>query len=140
MADLDLLVDYVGYLHSGLDQADRLTREGELGKAVWTYLSVLEVDPDNPVARQQVGQIATAVRQFDRSAPGRRWLGQIRGNSTSLEGFPVWRRIAGIGYVIVLLVAIFAMGFVLGQYSANQNSKTLTPPENPKHPDSLMGR
>src|SRR6516165_9620805 len=77
MADLDLLVDYVDQLKVGLEQADRLTRDGELARAVWAYLAVLEVDPDNPVARRQVGQVVTAVRQFDRTAPGRRWLFQL---------------------------------------------------------------
>ena len=42
---------------------------GELGDAVWKYLEVLEVDPDNAVARRQVGRVATAVRQFDEKAP-----------------------------------------------------------------------
>src|SRR5438270_13694672 len=73
-ADLDLLVEYVRNLQGGLERAERLTRAGELGPAVWEYLSVLEVDPDNPAARRQVGQVVTAVRQFDRLTPRRRWL------------------------------------------------------------------
>src|SRR5438552_2920598 len=73
MADLDLLVDYVTHLHTGLERAEQLTRAGELGQAMWAYLEVLETDPDNAAARRQVGQVATAVRQFDRTAPGRRW-------------------------------------------------------------------
>jgi len=72
-ADLELLVDYVGHLQGGLERAENLTRAGELGEAVWAYLAVLEVDPDNPAARRQVGQVATAVRQFDHVTPGRRW-------------------------------------------------------------------
>src|SRR5262245_62163333 len=72
-ADLDLLVDYVHGLQGHLYRAEQLTRAGALGQAVWAYLAVLEVDPDNAAARRQVGQIATAVRQFDRTAPGRRW-------------------------------------------------------------------
>src|SRR5438105_14594489 len=72
-ADLGLLLDYVSHMQGGLERADNLTRAGELGQAVWTYLEVLEVDPDNTVARRQVGQVATAVRQFDVTAPGRRW-------------------------------------------------------------------
>src|SRR6516225_5191593 len=78
-ADLELLVDYVGHLQGGLERAENLTRAGELGEAVWAYLAVLEVDPDNAPARRQVGQVATAVRQFDRAAPGRRWLSSMRG-------------------------------------------------------------
>ncbi len=77
-ADLSLLVDYVGHLDVGLSRADRLTCAGHLGDAVWAYLEVLEVDPDQPTARSQVGQVAAAVRQFDRSAPGRRWLKRLQ--------------------------------------------------------------
>ena len=73
-ADLDLLVDYVSNLQGGLERAEAYTREGELGKAFWAYLQVLETDPDNTVARRQIGQVVTAVRQFDRVTPGRRWL------------------------------------------------------------------
>src|SRR5215475_1232319 len=94
-ADLSLLVHYVENLAEGLDQAERLTRAGELGEAVWTYLAVLEVDPDNATARRQVGQVATAVRQFDQvNPPGRRWLkgpprpGFLRRWLASLGGGP----------------------------------------------------
>ena len=72
--DLSLLSDYVTHLREGLSQADALTKSGELGEAVWAYLAVLEVDPDNTTARRQVGKVVTAVRQFDHTAPGRRWL------------------------------------------------------------------
>src|SRR5262249_47398546 len=72
-ADLSLLLEYVNDLQGGLAQAEALTRAGELGEAVWAYLEVLEVDPDNAAARRQVGQVVAAVRQFDRWAPGRRW-------------------------------------------------------------------
>src|SRR5438128_759978 len=64
-ADLDLLVDYVSHLNGGLERAENLTRAGELGQAFWAYLEVLEVDPDNTPAKKQVGQVVTAVRQFD---------------------------------------------------------------------------
>src|SRR6516164_4852813 len=76
--DVSLLVDYVENLQDGLVRADALTKQGELGEAVWAYLEVLEVDPDNATARRQVGQVVTAVRQFDKAAPGRRWLNQLR--------------------------------------------------------------
>src|SRR5438445_5926440 len=76
--DLSLLCDYVDHLGDGLARAEALTRAGELGEAVWAYLSVLEVDPDNATARRQVGQVVTAVRQFDEMTPGRRWLRKVR--------------------------------------------------------------
>ncbi len=80
-ADLALLAEYVTHLRHGLGQAEKLTREGELGEAVWAYLAVLEVDPDNATARRQVGKVVTAVRQFDSTAPGRRWLADLRKES-----------------------------------------------------------
>jgi hypothetical protein len=72
--DLSLLSDYVSHLQEGLGQAEAMTKAGKLDAAMWAYLAVLEVDPDNATARRQVGRVATAVRQFDRTAPGRRWL------------------------------------------------------------------
>src|ERR1700751_1411872 len=77
-ADLDLLVDYVTHLQGGIERAESLTKSGELGQAVWAYLEILEVDPDNAAAKKQVAQVATAVRQFDRAAPGRQWLSRGR--------------------------------------------------------------
>ena len=62
------LVDYTDHLQTGLERAESFTRAGKLGDAVWEYLQVLEVDPDNATARRQVGQVATAVRQFDNNA------------------------------------------------------------------------
>lgn len=76
--DVSLLVHYVEDLRDGLARAENLTRAGELGEAVWAYLAVLEVDPDNTSARRQVGQVATAVRQFDQTAPGRRWRKKLQ--------------------------------------------------------------
>src|SRR5262245_57225802 len=76
--DVSLLVQYVENLREGLVQAEAYTRRGELGEAMWAYLSVLEVDPDNATARRQVGKVVTAVRQFDQTAPGRRWLKKLR--------------------------------------------------------------
>lgn len=76
--DVSLLIHYVEDLRDGLARADALTRAGELGEAVWAYLAVLEVDPDNTTARRQVGQLATAVRQFDQAAPGRRWRKKLQ--------------------------------------------------------------
>ena len=62
MADLDLLVDYVGHLQGGLERAENLTRAGELGQAVWAYLEVLEVDPDNATARKMLSEVRAGAR------------------------------------------------------------------------------
>jgi hypothetical protein len=79
--DLAILVDYLSDLEGGLERAEAKTRAGQLGEAVWAYLEVLEVDPDNPTAKQQIGQVVTAVRQFDEVMPGRRWLDRLRRNA-----------------------------------------------------------
>ena len=126
MADLDLLVDYVSHLEGGLVRADNLTRAGELGQAVWAYMEVLEVDPDNPTARHQVSQVATAVRQFDRTAPGRRWLLGMR---NGIFGDPEnnWLLFgARLVLVGVLLFVAFSLGYSMGGRT--------TEPEDPKKP------
>src|ERR1700722_18110620 len=106
-ADLDLLVDFVSNLQGGLERAESYTREGELGKAFWAYLEVLEADPDNGPARKQIGQVVTAVRQFDRVTPGRRWL-----NGTDQPGgFQPW---LFLGLSCILIVLAFSVGYILG--------------------------
>jgi hypothetical protein len=115
--DLSLLVTYVNDLRGGLERAKELTRAGELGPAVWTYLEVLEVDPENATARRQVGQVAAAVRQFDRAAPGRRWLKRMRRQAR----FRDWLSADGDGrgwlgtlLWLLMVLAAFVLGFVLG--------------------------
>jgi hypothetical protein len=114
--DLSLLSDYVSHLREGLTQAETRTRAGELGEAVWAYLSVLEVDPDNTTARRQVGKVVTAVRQFDQTAPGRRWLRSLHKerrwsrwlmSHQEGEGSPLW------GWVLLFLLFF---GSVVGSY------------------------
>ncbi len=115
-ADLSLLIDFIGNLSDGLSRAEQLTREGELGKAVWAYLEVLEVDPENEIARNQVGEVVTAVRHFDRVA-SRRWMKRLRRqerfrralNSQEDGEIRGWTNIIWA----VLVVAAFAVGWFL---------------------------
>ena len=70
------------------------------------------MDPDNAAARTQVGQIATAVRQFDRSAPGRRWA---QGLPPQVDDagprLATWVKMVLIGIVVVMA---FSLGYVCG--------------------------
>jgi hypothetical protein len=142
MAELDLLLDYVSELQSGLERAERHTRAGELAQAMWAYLQVLEVDPDNAVARRQVGLVATAVRQFDRVAPGRRWLRKVRDET----GLPVeddegsgWPKFVALGMVAVIVA--FLLGFFLG---SQPTSEEPVPNPNPSpqltRPNNTLGK
>ena len=120
-ADLSLLVDYTQHIETNLSRAEALTRAGQLGEAVWAYLAVLEVDPDNPEARRQVGRVAAAVRQFDRIALGRRWLDRLRRRArfrywaeTWVQfGSPVWwwTLLAGILFFLAALALLWIMGY-----------------------------
>jgi hypothetical protein len=121
--DVSLLVEYVENLREGLAQAEALTRAGELGEAVWAYLTVLEVDPDNATARRQVGKVVTAVRQFDNTAPGRRWLKRLRKQTRFRRWLARWqeREDSGlIGGVLWFLVIFFVLllGYGLGRYAS----------------------
>ena len=107
-ADLTLLVDHTKQLELGLEKADEWTRTGELGRATWAYLAVLEVDPNNPKARKQISRIATAVRQFDTSTSKQRWafLGKPTGNSVL-----TWILLI---LLILLVPGAWGMGWYLG--------------------------
>jgi hypothetical protein len=132
--DVSLLVDYVENLQDGLVRADALTKQGELGEAVWAYLEVLEIDPDNATARRQVGQVVTAVRQFDRAAPGRRWFNKIRRQTrfrrwaagmqqASAEGSS-W--LSGLLWFLLVLSALVG-GYVMGVQSLRPPDATPSP-------------
>jgi hypothetical protein len=122
--DLSLLVEYVDGLEDGLAKAEALTRAGELGEAVWAYLAVLEVDPDNAEAKRQVGQVAAAVRQFDRIALGRRWLDRLRRRARFRHWAESWGRNGQgpfwVAFVVgtALLLAALALGWLLGLRAA----------------------
>jgi hypothetical protein len=132
--NVSLLVDYVENLQDGLVRADALTKAGELGEAVWAYLEVLEVDPDNATARRQVGQVATAVRQFDMAAPGRRWLKKLRRQTRFRRWLAHWSQEGGVpdwlGQLFWFLVVLGALmiGFFVGQYSPRPSAAPPPPP------------
>ncbi len=130
--DVSLLVDYVENLRDGLQRAQTLTKQGELGDAVWEYLEVLEVDPDNSTARRQVGKVATAVRQFDQTAPGRRWQKKLQrqtafrrwmANHWSGDG-DGW----GTAVWFVLLVCAMVIGYFIGQWVTSRTIPPSSPP------------
>ena len=132
-ADLDLLVDYVSHLQGGLERAENLVKAGELGQAIWAYLEVLEVDPDNPVARRQVGVVVTAVRQFDSVMPGRRWANGLP-PLLPKNPRPWWHWAVFAGAV----VAALGIGFGL----AHIDWTLPTPPPGDPHPkpgNEMMG-
>jgi hypothetical protein len=120
--DVSLLVDYVENLQDGLARAEALTRQGDLGEAVWAYLEVLEVDPDNTAARRQVGQVAAAVRQFDRAAPGRRWRKRLEKRARFRRLVSSWgeegtsSRLLPVVLWTVLVVAALLVGYGVGYY------------------------
>jgi hypothetical protein len=139
-ADLDLLVDFVSHLRGSLDRAEDLTKAGELGQAVWAYLEILEVEPDNAVAKKKVAQVATAVRQFDMTAPGRRWLSEGRDGAGQTKPVPNWLTYLGLS---VLILAAFTIGYILGAAAnyTDDKDKPKEPEPPPKLKDnSLLGR
>lgn len=139
MAELDLLVDYVSQLQIGLEQAERFTRTGDLGKAVWAYLSVLEIDPDNPIARRQVGQVVTAVRQFDRTAPGRRWLMQLRGEKSTDEREKSLLNWVWAGAFSILVILVFAVAYMIGYFNPSEEGTERVPPPPGVEKPQMMG-
>ena len=137
-ADLDLLVEYVNGLQTGLDQAEKLTRAGELGQAVWAYLSVLDIDPDNAAARRQVGDVVMAVRYFDRIAPTRRGLSRIWHGQGSDGPGP---RIAGWLWIVLvglLMVVAFGLGYGMASSSAEGQPQPHDPPKL-ERPSNTLG-
>lgn len=129
--DVSLLVHYVEDLRDGLARAEGLTRAGELGEAVWAYLAVLEVDPDNSTARRQVGKVATAVRQFDQTAPGRRWMKKLHKKNRFRRFLANWNPdgeaanglLSGVLWFLLVFGA-FMVGYVIGR----QNTAPLAEP------------
>jgi hypothetical protein len=141
--DVSLLVHYVEDLRDGLSRAEALTRAGELGEAVWAYLAVLEVDPDNTTARRQVGQVATAVRQFDQTAPGRRWRKKLQKQTRFRRWFANWDTDGDTTSSLlssllwgVLVFGALMIGYVIGVRStAPQPSDNATPDTKMEKPE-----
>jgi hypothetical protein len=136
--DVSLLVHYVEDLREGLARAEALTRAGELGEAVWAYLAVLEVDPDNAAARRQVGQVATAVRQFDQTAPGRRWRKKLHKQNRFRRWMAHWNpegevtdSLLGSLLWFVVIFGALMIGYVIGVRSA-------APPSEGSPPDTRV--
>ncbi len=141
--DVSLLVHYVEDLREGLARAEALTRDGELGDAVWAYLAVLEVDPDNATARRQVGQVATAVRQFDRSAPGRRWRSKLQKQTRFRRWMANWDSegdgTSGLLSSLLWGLLIFAalmIGYVIGYHSTSMPGNASPEPKMEKQEKS----
>jgi hypothetical protein len=134
--DVSLLVHYVEDLREGLARAETLTRTGELAEAVWAYLAVLEVDPDNATARRQVGQMATAVRQFDQAAPGRRWRKKLQKQTRvrrwmanwDPEGDATTNLLSGLLWFLLIFGALM-IGYIIG-------SRSIAPPSDNAPPDT----
>jgi hypothetical protein len=130
--DVSLLVHYVEDLRDGLARAEELTRAGELGEAVWAYLAVLEVDPDNAAARRQVGQVATAVRQFDQTAPGRRWRKKLQKQTRFRRWMTNWDAegdvtssvLSGLVWFLLIIGAMI-VGYLIGTRSASLSENAL---------------
>jgi hypothetical protein len=141
--DVSLLIDYVENLREGLTQAEAHTRAGQLGDAVWAYLTVLEIDPDNTTARRQVGKVATAVRQFDQTAPGRvwfkrlkkqkrfqRWMANVNGDGESWLNSLLWFLLVFIALVIGYYIGKYGMDFGKAPEPASQSLKNDQPEKN----------
>ena len=123
--DVSLLCDFRDRVGQGVTRAESYLRAGSLDEAVWAYLEVLEVDPDNPTARRQVGKVVAAVRQFDRVSPGRRWYQRLQKQARfrrwihghdhdSVRGnWLVPALVAG------LVVVAFTIGYLLGHGSSH---------------------
>jgi hypothetical protein len=125
-ADLDLLVDYGSFLSGGLQRADNLVKAGDLSQAIWAYLEVLEVDPDNPAARKQIGQVVTAVRQFDQQSPLRRMGGPSLNGAADRKGLdPQTVRTLAFGIVVAV---VFTLGLLFGFMLATPRPSADEPP------------
>src|SRR4051812_28743177 len=119
--DLTLLSDYTSHLRDGLSRAESSTRAGELGEAVWAYLTVLEVDPDNATARRQVGKVVTAVRQFDQTAKGRVWLKKLQKQTRFRRWLAHWNEgdggsIWGNLFWFLLVLGALMLGYWYGDW------------------------
>jgi hypothetical protein len=129
--DVSLLVSYVEELREGLVRAESLTKAGQLGEAVWCYLEVLEVDPDNATARRQVGKVATAVRQFDQTAPGRRWLKRMQKQTRWRRWLARWQEGEDTGWLSSFLwFGLLFTALLIGYFAGMQTGRPAPQNEN----------
>lgn len=131
-ADLDLLVDYTSYLQGGIERAENLTRGGDLGEAIWAYLEVLQIDPDNPEARKQVGKVTTAVRQFDQSTVHF----SVHGRDAKGRLLLIIKVLAVLLLLVVTSFTSFCLGYMAG---ADSNAPTANKSE-PDRSREKLGR
>ena len=94
---------------------------------MWAYLEVLEVDPDNATARRQVGKVVTAVRQFDQTAPGRRWQKKLQRQTAFRRWLANWNSDGdggGWGTMVwfILLVCAMVLGYFIGQWVTSRTT------------------
>ena len=139
-----LIVDDEEAVCWALERAEAFTRAGELGEAVWEYLAVLEIDPDNATARRQVGKVATAVRQFDNTAPGRRWFKRIRKQtrfrrwSAQLQEGEANGWLSGLLWFL-LIFGTLLIGYYLGVRASHAPGAQETPSEKPEKVENKVG-
>ena len=126
--DLSLLVDFHESQDDSLKRAEERTKAGDLSEAIWAYLEVLEVDPDNPTARKQVGRVVRAIRQFDQVAY-KRWRQRQRGQARSrpwIEDVAFSLNWLRIGMLVLLLAAMLFLGFRWGYHAGEKNLPAAT--------------
>ena len=106
-------------------------------EAIWAYLEVLEVDPDNPQARKAIAQVVTAVRQFDTVMPGRRWANGLPPELPKAPR-PWWHW--------AVFAVVVSLAFVLGLTATQFEWEWPTMPEGPaklpqpvKHQNNQIG-
>ena len=95
---------------------------------------MLEVDPDNPEARKQIGQVVTAVRQFDTTIPGRRWANGLPPRLPKPQ-LAWWHWLIIVGVVIAAFAGGFGFAHLPPPEAVSPDPAKPELPEPPKVPD-----